>query len=284
MPDIYTSIQILQKTPVPNILVITGVVFIFLAIVGQFIGQITVNPDRQKWAGIVGVVFLLLGISLYIVPNVKTEDATGASPNSIDTSQIQTIRIYEGETENIFDNDLAITLDEFTCMATYANTIDAIIGSPGMQNLKIDNLKLGDTNYYQGKNPYEIRFIRKSYFCNWVEFQIAKLEYFPTPTIMLGEGQNVVPITVSKNKSEVIFDGDLVITITSILGSSFSGTLGSPNFPNQEISGARVGDVIIYEGKDTYSIRVMEQSLSDVTLRITKLQLDDVTPTPTPTQ
>lgn len=65
MGDIITA---LQNTPVPTILVVGGIVFLFLAVVGQFAGKIQVDPKRQKLAGIIGALLLLSGVALYVVP------------------------------------------------------------------------------------------------------------------------------------------------------------------------------------------------------------------------
>lgn len=78
MPDVLTFFQILQNTPLPNILVLTGVTFIFLAVVGQFFGQITIRPERQKWAAIIGALFFIFGLGLYIVPD--SQQPTTLSP------------------------------------------------------------------------------------------------------------------------------------------------------------------------------------------------------------
>ena len=67
MGDIITT---LQNTPVPTILVVGGIVFLFLAVVGQFAGKIDVPPKRQKWAGIIGALLLFSGVALYVVPPV----------------------------------------------------------------------------------------------------------------------------------------------------------------------------------------------------------------------
>lgn len=65
MEDIITA---LQNTPVPTILVVGGLVFLFLAVVGQFVGEITVPKERQIWAGLVGFLLLFSGVALYVVP------------------------------------------------------------------------------------------------------------------------------------------------------------------------------------------------------------------------
>jgi hypothetical protein len=63
----------LKDTPIPTILVVAGIVFILLAIAGQF--EILRTPPLtspwQKWvAGIVGGLFLIAGLLIYLRPNL----------------------------------------------------------------------------------------------------------------------------------------------------------------------------------------------------------------------
>lgn len=58
----------LKDTPVPTLLVLGGLIFIFIAIVGRFAYQIDVPRERQIIAGIFGISLLLSGVILYIAP------------------------------------------------------------------------------------------------------------------------------------------------------------------------------------------------------------------------
>jgi hypothetical protein len=62
MDSIPKMIEALQRTPIPNLLIILGGVFLLLAFVGRIGGTIEMPPGRQKWAGLVGAVFLIAGI------------------------------------------------------------------------------------------------------------------------------------------------------------------------------------------------------------------------------
>src|SRR5918996_5922157 len=61
----------LKDTPIPTILVIAGIVFLILAIAGQLAGRITVAPERQRWAAIIGCVLITVVVALYVVPQVR---------------------------------------------------------------------------------------------------------------------------------------------------------------------------------------------------------------------
>jgi putative Ca2+/H+ antiporter (TMEM165/GDT1 family) len=62
MDSILKAIETLQRTPVPNLLIILGGVFLLLAFVGRIGATIEMPPSRQKLAGIVGALFLIAGI------------------------------------------------------------------------------------------------------------------------------------------------------------------------------------------------------------------------------
>jgi hypothetical protein len=62
-------IVLLQDTPIPTILVVSGVVFLFLALAGQIAGKLEVPPARQKWAAATGAIFLGVGLLLYLAPS-----------------------------------------------------------------------------------------------------------------------------------------------------------------------------------------------------------------------
>jgi|GEM_PF-4037541 len=77
MSTILETLQALQNSPVPNLLVIAGCIFIFLAFVGRFGAFVELPPQRQKMGGILGAVLLMIGIGLFVVPNSQLSSAPG---------------------------------------------------------------------------------------------------------------------------------------------------------------------------------------------------------------
>ena len=60
-----------QDTPIPNLLVLAGIVFIFLAIAGGLTDKVTVPKDRQRLIGGIGAVLLVTGIGLHVLDNQR---------------------------------------------------------------------------------------------------------------------------------------------------------------------------------------------------------------------
>jgi hypothetical protein len=63
-----TLLTALKNTPIPTILVVAGIAFLLLSIVGQLAGRVTVPPERQRQATIIGCLLLVIGIVLHVVP------------------------------------------------------------------------------------------------------------------------------------------------------------------------------------------------------------------------
>ncbi len=72
----------IARTPLPTILVMAGILFLFLAVVGKLGAWIAVSPQKQKLAGVLGSLLLIAGLILYIqrpsapvLPSVKQAPA-----------------------------------------------------------------------------------------------------------------------------------------------------------------------------------------------------------------
>lgn len=69
MIDVIKALYALKDTPIPNILVVAGIAFIFFAFVGSMGANIQIDQSSKKWSIIVGVVMLFFGLGLYLVPS-----------------------------------------------------------------------------------------------------------------------------------------------------------------------------------------------------------------------
>lgn len=70
----------LKDTPIPTIMVVSGIVFLLLSIAGQLAGRIAVAPERQRWAAIIGGGLLAIGVALHVVPQLTSRSAVIPSP------------------------------------------------------------------------------------------------------------------------------------------------------------------------------------------------------------
>lgn len=84
-------VKLVQGTPVPTILIVAGIFFLFLSIAGGFSGKINVPPARQKLAAIVGGIMLAIGLGMYFVPvndTAKSDGETATQAPSRDEENI----------------------------------------------------------------------------------------------------------------------------------------------------------------------------------------------------
>ena len=77
----------LSHTPLPTILVVAGIMFWILAIAGSVAGKITVEPGKQKTAGLVGTAFIVLGLILIFAPGPANRSEPTATAKTTQTPE-----------------------------------------------------------------------------------------------------------------------------------------------------------------------------------------------------
>ena len=102
--EMIETCQLLSKTPLPIILVLTGLFFVFLAVVEQ-IGKIfrVSNKSRQKILGSIGGVMFTIGIILFITPPSSPPPFPMPTPTIKPTMIPTTIQTPTSKTQ-IFQN------------------------------------------------------------------------------------------------------------------------------------------------------------------------------------
>jgi len=61
-------IRLFTETPLPRFLIVAGILFLLLFVLGKLGAKIVVDPRRQKYAGIIGAILLFAGVVLDINP------------------------------------------------------------------------------------------------------------------------------------------------------------------------------------------------------------------------
>lgn len=90
MSDLINS---LSGTPLPTILVVAGVVFLFLSIGGRLGAQIATDTIKRTFAGVLGSVLLIGGISLYMGGQLYDQAPEGESkPSKVTNKKTYTLR------------------------------------------------------------------------------------------------------------------------------------------------------------------------------------------------
>ncbi len=79
-------IRLLKETPVPTILIVAGIFFLVLAVAGGIAGKINILPGRQGISLGIGVILLMTGIIIYLVPTGVPASSSIAVPVSSSTA------------------------------------------------------------------------------------------------------------------------------------------------------------------------------------------------------
>jgi hypothetical protein len=70
----------IKDTPLPTVFVVAGIVFWLLAIAGSVAGKITVRPEHQMTAGILGTILLISGLVLAYLPAPQSRPHAATVP------------------------------------------------------------------------------------------------------------------------------------------------------------------------------------------------------------
>jgi hypothetical protein len=94
----------LSNTPVPNVLVIAGIVFLLLAVAGKVGANLSVPPNRQKTAALVGTILLVSGIAIFMVPPGSKSRVVAPPPTPTIHPQIDNNYITEDSIKEAIEN------------------------------------------------------------------------------------------------------------------------------------------------------------------------------------
>ncbi|MDH5571808.1 MAG: hypothetical protein OEY89_08590 [Gammaproteobacteria bacterium] len=159
-------IETLSHTPMPTILVISGLFFVFLAISGGVSGKVQVPLNRQRQSAIAGGILIILGLCIYIIPNINGD----INMTSSDSNQSQ-------QTGKPADNNIKQEHESNT------NTQDFVANS----NLQLDDWPvMFDSEYFRANRYWkEDEFSDSTYI-------LKRKFYNGSPTLYLkdsGEGK-----------------------------------------------------------------------------------------------
>ncbi|UFS61380.1 hypothetical protein LOH54_06865 [Sulfurimonas sp. HSL-3221] len=97
MIDLFSK---LSDTPIPNVLVISGIIFLLLAVAGKVGANLSIPPNRQKTAALIGSILLTGGIAMFVVPSSST--LNGDQQKSIVKEKINSNQHQKDTTSNEF--------------------------------------------------------------------------------------------------------------------------------------------------------------------------------------
>lgn len=86
----------LSHTPVPNVLVIAGIIFLLLAMAGRVGAFLQVPPHKEKMSAVTGVILLFSGVSIYLAPSLAP--SSSVSVEALETQQAAPMAVLEQST------------------------------------------------------------------------------------------------------------------------------------------------------------------------------------------
>jgi hypothetical protein len=101
-------IKLFIEGPLANILVVSGILFLLLSVLGKIGTKIVLDPRKQKGAGIIGVMLLLTGLSLHLMAlAISTKNE---SPEHL---QVTNSHINPDDNFNEQISDIDIQIEDF---------------------------------------------------------------------------------------------------------------------------------------------------------------------------
>lgn len=89
-------VNFISGTPLPNVLVVGGLLFIALAFGSQIGGKIEMPAARQKLSGIFGAALLFAGLAFYIIPTLSSS-IVGSPSSNLQTQNPSTFALESNE-------------------------------------------------------------------------------------------------------------------------------------------------------------------------------------------
>lgn len=100
------TLSVLKDTPIPTLLVIGGIVLLILSIASKVGGKIEISSSRQNISIALGIILLLIGVALYLIPtaNPKSNDTNSPYPSVMPILyyyvNVDEAKLYEEKSES----------------------------------------------------------------------------------------------------------------------------------------------------------------------------------------
>jgi hypothetical protein len=215
-----SDILALKDTPVPTILVIGGMVFLFLAIAGQITGEIKVPTGRQKISAVLGIILLVSGILLYVIPSSTAETLTSTPTSTLTSENSQQVNAPTESTSNSNGTQQPSTMEFIynaiklenikTDRTIYASGDDVII-TYELVNRSDETIVVPENTDYS-QSFYLVGTIQR-----WIE-RLGNENYIPSSAARDGNkyaaGGEIIPITFYKDGTTLTPGESIPLEIT----------------------------------------------------------------------
>lgn len=168
--------------------------------------KIIKNEGMSVLANICQVVSLIAAALIFVVPTSAGSASTSTTPSlgpgqstqpnlPVTNASSATVTIDANTTLSVFEGRLSISLlRSGIILFDSAYSADLAISSPGVSSRSYKWVKLGESNFYEGKEVYEIRITRFSTAKESVEMTVTVLPRRPSFLAGIVENQPLVPV------------------------------------------------------------------------------------------
>lgn len=130
-------ISSLSETPLPTILVIGGVFLLILAVVTELDGKIKIKPQRQKIAAVFGILLILVGVLLYLLPGASPDAAGAPQPQATSNTQARLLVLRTSPANNSLNIDPNLSTIEIVFSQDISQQSWSFVAAPGGETPQI---------------------------------------------------------------------------------------------------------------------------------------------------
>ena len=94
-------IETIFSAPLASILVVAGIVFLFVAVLGAVAGKIDPGKEGRIAAGAIGGVLLVIGLGMHLVVSERANGGATAQPPAVEKPRGQTEEAARRQTEEV---------------------------------------------------------------------------------------------------------------------------------------------------------------------------------------
>lgn len=248
-------------------IILSIIVSITINLLSSFIYDFINRNNRLSLSQRIIIFISLFALTLLLKPYIDSKESKEfkefSTKNSSSSNPSSTIFIREGDTQQIYNENLLISVRDIDCVN---DSVDVVIGSSGFREETTNDTKIGTTTYYQGDGIYEFRL--SSINCLLIKFaiyRVTKLSQVPKHLREVSDvsEKNEEYLRLNEGQHKTIFRNQLFIKLIKMSSGVATIELNSPGHSNKILKISTEDNKKIYTAKDDFIITMDGYSLND---------------------